>query len=198
MNEKEYRRIVADYTLFDVTDDQPVMIEQTQKDQPFSFISSFGLVLDDFEAALLPLEDGAEFDIVLTADKAYGEYSDDRVIEVGKQVFTVDGKFDSDNIYPDAVVPLSNANGERFLGTVVSVDTETVKLDLNHPLAGRTLNFKGTIRENHPASNKEIEQMVAMLSGQGGCCGGGCGNCGGGCDNHEKQGNGHGCGHCHH
>lgn len=198
MNEKEFRRIVADYTLYDVTDGQPTLIEQTKKDKPFIFISNFGLVIDDFENALLPLADGEKFDVVLTPDKAYGEYSDERVIEVGKHVFTIDGKFDGDNIYPDAVVPLSNENGERFLGTVVAVGTETVKLDLNHPLAGRTLNFKGVIRENHPASNKEIEQMAQMLSGEGGCCGGGCGNCEGGCDNQEKKGNGHGCGRCRH
>ena len=137
-------------------------------------------------------------------------------MELDKQIFSVDGKFDSKNIYPEAIVPLQNEDGNRFLGRVVSIGSDKVRIDLNHPLAGMTLNFKGTIHESRPATNAEIEQMARMLSGEGGCgghCGGGCGgHCGdGGCGDGHCDGEGHcggeghrggeghcGGGHCNH
>ena len=55
-------------------------------------------------------------------------------------------------------------------------------MDLNHPLAGKTLNFKGTVVEKVEATPQEIQAMISHLAGEGGCggCGGGsCGSCGG-------------------
>ena len=59
-------------------------------------------------------------------------------------------------------------------------------MDLNHPLAGLDLLFKGEIVENREATNEEVQQMLNHISGEGGC--GGCG-----CD-HDHQGEGCGCG----
>ncbi len=43
---------------------------------------------------------------------------------------------------------------------------DKVKVDLNHPLAGRTLNFQGEIIESREASNDEMAAFVGQLSGQ--------------------------------
>ena len=79
----------------------------------------------------------------------------------------------------------------------MDITDDKVKMDLNHPLAGKTLNFKGRVLEKREASNQEIQNLVNFLSGEGGC---GCGDCGGGCGDHECGGHhdhGCGCGHCH-
>ena len=70
-------------------------------------------------------------------------------------------------------------------------------MDLNHPLAGKSLNFKGTILENREATNSEIQGMINRLSGEG--CGCGCGDCEGGCGGECGEHHDHdcGCGHCH-
>lgn len=187
MDKQDNKYISVAYKLFDITDTTPKLVEETSADKPFVFLSGFGTTLEDFEAQIAPLATGDEFDFTLTPDRAYGEYVDARVIDLDKEMFYVDGRFDSQRIYPDAIIPLQNEDGNRFLGRVLSIGDSQVRVDLNHPLAGKTLNFKGLIRESRPATNSEIEQMARMLSGEGGCggCGGGCGNCGDG-----------GCGHC--
>ena len=94
---------------------------------------------------------------------------------------------------------MQNEDGNRFTGRVLDVTEDTVKMDLNHPLAGLDLLFKGEIVENREATNEEIQQMLSHISGEGGC-----GGCGGGCDHHhgDGEGDGHdhscGCGHGHH
>ena len=101
----------------------------------------------------------------------------------------------SKHVFEGAIVPLTNSDGERFNGTIVKIDQTEITVDLNHPLAGKELNFVGQVTESREATNEEIQQMAQMLSGERGCggCGGGCGSgCG---DNCGEAGCG-GCGGC--
>lgn len=171
------------------------MVEEAKADHPFQFISGMGTTLEAFEKQIAPLNKGDKFDFTLSAEEAYGEINPEHVLDLPKNIFEVDGKFDSERIFPGNIVPLMNANGQRMNGSVVEVKEEVVVMDLNHPLAGATLNFVGEVVENREASKEEIESMVNMMTGQGGGCD--CGSCGdgcgeGGCDN--EQG---GCGGCH-
>lgn len=184
MSDKNYR-IGINYQLYVITDNgESVLEEETTAQEPFRYLSGFNMTLEKFETETANLNVGDTFDFTLTKDEAYGDYYDDRVLMLDKQMFCVNGKFDSENIRVDALVPLQNEAGQRFLGHVLEITDTQVKMDLNHPLAGKTLNFKGTVVEKIEATPQEIQAMMAHLSGEGGCggCGGGsCGSCGGGC-----------------
>ena len=90
---------------------------------------------------------------------------------------------------------MQNEDGHRFNGRVLEITDNIVKMDLNHPLAGKTLNFKGEIVEAREASKEEIQEMINRISGEHSCgCGGG--RCGCGCgDHHHEEGHSCGCGH---
>ena len=168
------------------------------------FITGFGAALDALEEQLENLERGAKFDFELDKDKAFGEYEPKRVIDLNKEMFVVDGHFDSKNIFKGAQIPLKNEDGNFFIATVLEIGSDKVKVDLNHPLAGNKLNFKGYIIENREATKEELQTMLNHLNG-GGCsgdcggCEGGCGHHEGGCGHHEGEGHKDGgcCGHCH-
>lgn len=177
-------RIGIDYKLYVIeADGTAVLEEETTKQEPFRYLSGFRMTLEKFEQETSGLNVGDSFDFTLTKDDAYGDHYEERVLMLDKQMFCVNGKFDSENIQVDALVPLQNADGQRFLGHVLEITDSQVKMDLNHPLAGKTLNFKGTVVEKEVATPQEIQAMIAHLTGQGGCggCGGGsCGGCSGG------------------
>ncbi|MCI6551266.1 MAG: FKBP-type peptidyl-prolyl cis-trans isomerase [Prevotella sp.] len=191
MENQDNKSIAVAYQLYISDNDLPEMVEEATEEQPFRFLSGLGITLDAFEDAVVALEAGEPFDITLTPDQAYGNYEDERVLDLDKEMFYVDGRFDHEHIFKDAVVPLQNEDGNRFMGRVLDIADTHVRIDLNHPLAGKTLRFKGHVVESRKADNQEIQDFINQMSGNG--CGGGCGNCGDGCGGGCEGG---GCG-CH-
>lgn len=175
--------ISAAYELYAENGEGQELVEKAPESRPFCFITGLGIALDAFEAALSPMKEGESFDFILTKDQAYGDYEPERVLEVSKETFNINGHFDDMHVYAGSVVPLTNADGARFNGTVIEVKDETVTLDLNHPLAGKSLRFVGKITESREATKEEIEAQLAMLRGEG--CG--CGNCREQCGKEEHQ-----------
>ena len=193
MQENKY--ITVAYELY--TDNEKgihELVEKAPVEHPFQFITNMGVALDAFEAKVAALAEGENFDFTLTADEAYGPYEEAHVIDLDKEVFCIDGRFDKNTIYPGNVIPLVNADGNRFQGLSLEVTDSKVKVDLNHPLAGKDLHFRGEVVTSRPATVAEIQAMAQMLSGEGGC-GCGCDDCGGGCHDHDHH-HGHGEGGC--
>lgn len=190
--EKETNKFIAvAYRLYCEDNGERKLMEEAPAEKPFCFISGFGIALEEFEKAMIDLHKGEGFNLTLSKDQAYGEYEAERVLNLEKEMFCIDGKLDAEHVFVDAVIPLQNADGQRFLGKVLEIGDEKVRIDLNHPLAGKELQFEGSIIESREATNDEIQQMINRMSGEGCGCGG---NCGGGC-NHG--GGDCGCGNCH-
>lgn len=200
MEKPQNKYIAVTYKLYTVENNENELIEETAAGRPFQFISGFGITLEAFEKQIEGLDKGADFDFTLTKEEAYGDYEPARVLDLEREMFCINGHFDHEHIFKDAIVPLQNEDGNHFYGRVLEVGTDKVKMDLNHPLAGKTLNFKGHVEENREATTDEIQGMINRLSGEG--CGCGCDDCGGGCGDegcggHDHHHGGHcGCG-CH-
>ena len=162
MENKTNKYIAVSYKLYVKDENGKHLVEETKEGQPFKFISGFGIALDAFENNIIPKAIDEEFSFVLEKEQAYGEHHDELVLDMEREAFFIDGRFDHEHIYKDAII----------------------KIDLNHPLAGETLQFEGKVLENRDATENEINQLIKHLTGGcGGCGGGSCGDCGGGdCD----------------
>jgi FKBP-type peptidyl-prolyl cis-trans isomerase SlyD len=196
MDKKESKYISVSYQLYSIeADGSKHLEEQTQQGNPFTFISGFGFSLDGFEQRIVPLQPGEKFDFTLTPAEAFGEYMEDGVHKMKREIFTINGHFDHENIYEGAVITLMDEDEHRFMARVMKVDEDGVTIDTNHPLAGSTLQFTGIVLENREATNEEIQHMLNHMSHE--CSG--CDDCEGCGDEHEhKHEGGCGCGHCHH
>lgn len=202
MSISDNKYITVAYKLYSLEDGEKEFVEEAPADRPFQFISDLGTTLPAFERGVLNLAAGEKFTINLTKDEAYGDYSEEYVLELPKEMFEVDGHFDNTHIFEGNIVPLMDADGRTLNGTVIEVKEDIVIMDMNHPLAGSDLIFEGQVVESRPATNEEIQGMVNMITGEGeggcGCGGGGCGSSdegGCGCGSNEGQGGcGSGCG----
>lgn len=160
------------------------LMERATDETPLEFIFGTNSMLEAFEKNLEGLSEGDSFDFILTPDQAYGEYDDEHVVDLPRNIFEVDGKLNEEVVFEGNTVPMMDSNGNRLNGSVVSVGDDVIKMDFNHPLAGETLNFTGkvlNVRESTP------EEIAALFAPQGGGCGCGCGG-------HEEEGEGCGCG----
>lgn len=190
MEQNINKYLVVAYKLYADENGEEKLIEEATEAKPFVFLSGFGVALTKFEETVEALDGGQDFELKLDIDDAYGEHFEERVVTLKKEIFNVDGAFDSKNVFVGAVLPLQNEDGNRFQGKVLEITNGEVKIDLNHPLAGKALHFKGKVLENRPATNGEIQQMAQLLSGEG------CGGCGGNCEGGCGEGCGEGCGGC--
>lgn len=195
----ENKYITVAYKLYAITEGKKELLEEAPVEHPFQFISGIGYTLEKFENEILALNKGDHFNFTIPCAEAYGERDEESVRAVSKSMFCdADGNFDSDNIFEGNIIMLNDSEGHQFYANVGEITEDKVVLDLNHPHAGKDLIFEGVITEMREATNKEIEGMVNLMSGEG--CGCGCDSCGGGCGDHsheEEAGCGCGCGHCH-
>ncbi|MGC3979342.1 MAG: FKBP-type peptidyl-prolyl cis-trans isomerase [Paludibacteraceae bacterium] len=178
----------AEYELYVTGENgEPELMERATSEHPLNFTYGVGMMLPKFEAQLANLEEGEAFDFILEKEDAYGEYEDEAVIDLERSVFEIDGKLDEEMVFEGNVVPLMDSDGNRVQAQIVSVDDKFVRVDLNHPLAGETLHFKGKVMKVRQATQEEINKLLG-----GGSCG--CG--GGSCDDDSCGCGSGGCG-CH-
>lgn len=187
--------VAISYDLFDITDANAELVHQVPASEPETIV--YGVtpnVLEPLTATIDSLEQGAAFEVELTPEKGFGAYRDEllRSESLPRAMFEEDGKIDEKKIFAGATIYLQTNFGQEVKAVVLAVNGEfvEVKVDLNHPLAGRTLKIVGKIDEVRPATPAEIQAAEAM--GQCGC-GGDC-SCGGGCSADEGCGCEGGCG----
>lgn len=170
----------AEYELYvDGENGELELMERATPQQPLNFIYGVGMMLPKFEENIEGYEAGESFEFTISNEEAYGPYDDDAVVELERSVFEIDGKLDEEMVFEGNVVPLMDNEGNRIQAQVVTINDTHVTVDLNHPLAGETLHFKGKVLEVRDATEDELKAIF------GGGCSCGSDGCGCGDDNEE-------------
>ena len=170
------------------------VVDHTTKERPLDYIHGTGSLLPKLEAHIEGMEPGDKFDVTLSPADGYGEVDPARIIDLPKAAFEVNGEIREDLLVPGTTIPMMNSMGGVIPGIVLEVTEDSVKMDLNHQMAGKTLHFTGEVLTVREATEKELTEglhgeYVHSCGGCGGChgheggCEGGChdGECGGGC-----------------
>lgn len=164
------------------------LVHQTDAEDPEKIV--FGVtrgMIVPLEKAIEGLEKDGTFNVTATTDEAFGPYDPDQVVTLDKDLFLIDDKFDDEAIKPGALVPMMTADGFRINGLVKEVTADKVKMDFNHPLAGKAVRFDGRILAVRDATPEELKPAQGCGcgcdhdhcgEGQDGGCSDGC--CGGG------------------
>jgi FKBP-type peptidyl-prolyl cis-trans isomerase SlyD len=142
---KDGQEVVIKYQLFlDGFDGE--LFEETDENQPLSFVFGSGEMLPAFEAALKNSSVGDSFKIHLSVDDAYGPEKEEFYIEFPKSDFIgEDGEVHDELFEVGEIIPMNTPEGEEVYGVVAEVQLNTVLLDFNHPLADEELFFFGEI-----------------------------------------------------
>src|SRR4030067_476856 len=68
-----------------------------------------------------------------------------------------DGQLDSETIAVGKNVPMVDNEGHRLWGKVLEISLENIRMDFNHPLAGKVLHFNGEVLDTRAATTEELE-----------------------------------------
>lgn len=157
------------------------IVDRATAAQPLDYIQGMHMLLPKFEEAVEGLEEGATFSFTLTPEDGYGAYEKKRCFDVPKSAFEIDGVIREDLMVVGRMLPMIGSAGQVVQAKVVEVKEEAVTLDFNHPMAGKTLDFTGSVLSVREATEKELMEGLhgEFLPPEAGHCG-----CHGGCKGH--------------
>lgn len=165
--------------------------DKASAEKPLEYIHGKGMLLPRFEEEVHGKEVGETFEFTLSPEEGYGVYSSDYIFELPLSAFMIDGQVRNDLLQIGRVIPMMSQDGGVVQGTVKEVKPESVLMDFNHPMAGKTLHFTGSVVAVRNASEDELAHGLTHKCGCGKKKDKECG-CDGGCDC-EKDGDNCGC-----
>ena len=118
-------------------DDGSVFDSSRERDEPLEFKIGEGEVIPGFEEAVEGMSAGDEKTVTIPADQAHGDYNPQLVHEVDRGQIP-----ESIPLEVGGQLQVQGQDGRAFVVTVAEVNDDSVKLDANHPLAGKDLTFE--------------------------------------------------------
>ena len=113
--------------------------------EPLTFLVGHQQMIPGFEAALMGAKVGDKVEVTLAPEDAYGEYDEKGIVSVESNMFG--------DITPETGMVLMSDAGPF---TVVEVEGDTVKVDFNHKLAGKSLHFSIEVVDLRDATEDEV------------------------------------------
>ncbi len=151
MKIEQNKVITLAYTVREESASGPV-VEVMDSHYPFQFLYGSGRLLPGFEAALRGRTTGEAFEFRLSPEEAYGPILEEHIVDVPRSAFVADESL----LQAGQLVDLTDDLGRQHPGKVVGWTDETVTVDLNHTLAGKTLHFQGVVLNVREATREEL------------------------------------------
>jgi len=138
-------KVTVEYTL---SDDKGQQIQTNKGEAPLVYTQGKSEILSGLEKALEGMHVGEEKDVKLPPEEAYGPVQKEAFQEVPKSSIPAEAQ--------KVGTPLSaqSPDGRTLMARVSEIKDKTVVVDLNHPLAGKTLAFHVKVLDVKKAEEK--------------------------------------------
>jgi FKBP-type peptidyl-prolyl cis-trans isomerase SlyD len=127
------------------------ILDASEPGSPLYYLQGEGNIVPGLERALEGMEVGETKAVVVEPRDGYGDHDPQGLQKVEK------GAFGPELPEVGHQYTARGPNGEMVPFVVKEIGPEFVTVDLNHPLAGRTLHFEVTVREVRAATAEEVE-----------------------------------------
>lgn len=132
--------------------DDGEIVEQSEKENPLEFLQGSGQIVPGLEKELYGMTVGEEKQVIVEPADAYGEYDREDIGKLSRDVFPEDLELEEGL----SLWMRDSQSGESYPATVLKIQTDSVVLDFNHPLAGEKLHFNVKVVDLRPATSEEI------------------------------------------
>ncbi|SFZ97984.1 FKBP-type peptidyl-prolyl cis-trans isomerase SlyD [hydrothermal vent metagenome] len=162
------------------------IVDTNKGSAPLEFIIGKGQIIPGLENALVGMEEGQNGDVMVAAADAYGPVNPE-----AQQVLPIE-QFEGVELAEGMTLYGQGDDGQTVQVTVTSFDDKEVKIDFNHPLAGKDLMFSVSVVSVREATADEIASGQVGGHAAHECCGGGHDHGEGGCGGHGEHNHGEG------
>lgn len=131
-----------------------------ERGEPLTVLIGHGNIIPGLEKALLGRAVGDRFEISIAPAEAYGERRANFTQRVPKKYFE-----DAEHLQPGMSTVLNTREAGPRMVVVHKIGSSVIDVDLNHPLAGKTLAFDVEITDIRDASEEEIAHRHAHGAG---------------------------------
>ncbi len=147
--------VVMDYELRVGGHEGELVESSLERGTPISFIYGKGMIIPAIEEAIEGKEAGDVVQVEIPPEKAYGERNEEAVQRIPRHFIPPHIE-----LREGLTLVMQTPQGEEIGMRVVQFDDEEVVVDLNHPLAGKTLYFTLYLKEVREATPEELLELA--------------------------------------
>lgn len=140
--------VTLDYTL--TIDEQ--IIDSSKENGPIRFLQGSGEIIPGLERQLNKVVLGADQKIIVLPEEGYGKFEEARLVDFSRDELPEDVPLEL-----GIQLKMKNQNGKLLHARIHEITDDLVKLNFNHPLAGKELHFDVTVVELRAATADELE-----------------------------------------
>ena len=128
------------------------IVDTSEGGTPIVFLQGHGQIIPGLETALYGMRVGDSKNVQVSPQEGYGEIDDKAFTVIPRDEFPSDIPLE-----PGVGLRMRDEEGEVMDAQIASVDDENVRLDFNHPLAGKDLHFSVTVVDLREPTREELE-----------------------------------------
>lgn len=148
MNISNEKVVSIHYTL---TDEEGEVLDSSEGKDPLNYIQGTNAIIPGLENALEGKTEGDKFNVTIPPEEAYGKRNENNIGYIDRKNFG-----DIKEIHPGQQFQMQSQNGPVII-RVLEVNDDKVKVDANHDLAGKTLNFEVEVMNVRDATKEELD-----------------------------------------
>ena len=137
---------------YKLTLDSGDVIDSSEGREPLRFIYGHGMIIPGLERELLSLKAGDKKSVTVQPEEGYGLVNEQLLQTIGRDQLPPDLE-----LKEGMALTGKNEQGQQFEVAVKSFNDSEVVIDMNHPLAGKVLNFETQIVDVRKASAEELD-----------------------------------------
>jgi len=127
------------------------IVDASEENEPLEYLQGYQNIIPGLERELVGMQVGESREVTVLPKDGYGDTDPNALIEVPRSEFPKDFELKA-----GVELQLQNQDNEILNAVVVDVTPKMVKLDLNHPLAGKELFFRITVVGLREPTEEEI------------------------------------------
>ena len=124
-------------------------VDQNTEDEPLVYLAGYGQMIPGFDEEMMGAEKGEKREFLLEPERAYGPHIPDGIKEMPKDQFP-------EGIEVGMMLYAELENGQQIPFVIKEINEDTISADLNHPLAGKHLNFNVEVLDLREGSEEEL------------------------------------------